>query len=669
MKIGVFVCYCGENIGRTVDCAAVAKALSDYPDVVHSEDYKYMCSDPGQNLIKQAIIEKKLDAVVVGSCSPHMHEKTFRKACAQAGLNPFMVEIANLREHCSWIHDDIPVATQKAIDLMRIAIEKVKRNEPLTTIKVPVTKRALVIGGGISGIQASLDIANAGFEVILVEKEPSIGGHMSQLSETFPTLDCSQCILTPRMVEVYQHPKIKLYSYSEVENVEGFIGNFKVTIRKKARSINEKLCTGCGLCVQKCPIKKQALNEFEENLAYRAAMYVPFPQAVPNIPVIDRTVCTYFKTGKCQLCKKVCGRNAIDFEQQDEFITEDVGAIIAATGYKLYSIEKAKDGSPYEGYGEYGYGIYKDVINGLQFERIASASGPTNGEILRLSDKKVPKKVVFIQCVGSRDEAKGFSYCSKICCMYTAKHAMLYKHKVHDGEAYVFYMDIRANGKGYEEFVRRAIEEDGVQYIRGRVSKIYEEDGKYIVKGEDTIAGLPVTIDADMVVLATAMIAQPDAPKLAQMLGVPYDKYGFMQEVHPKLRPVETSSGGIFLAGACHSPRDIPESVAMASAAAAKALVLFGSDMLEREPTVAKVNENTCAGCFYCQKVCPYNSIEVKEIRDRQGNLIKVVAYVNSGLCQGCGTCNATCPSKSVELIGFKDEQIYSEIYALSEIN
>ncbi len=665
MKIGVFICHCGENIGRTVDCARVSKAAGFFPGVVHSVDYKYMCSDPGQNLIKQAIKDFKLDGVVVGSCSPHMHEKTFRKAVADAGVNPFLCEIANLREHVSWVHEDIDVATDKAIDLIRFAVEKVKRNTPLTTIKVPVTKRTLVIGGGISGIQAALDVANAGYEVVLVEKEPSIGGHMSQLSETFPTLDCSQCILTPRMVEVYQHPKIKLLTYSEVEKVEGFIGNFKVTIRKKARYVDDTKCTGCGDCMQKCPIKKKALSEFDEQLTTRSAIYVPFPQAVPNIPVIDTSVCTYFKTGKCSMCKKVCGRDAIFFEQEDQMLTEEIGAIIMATGYKLYTIDKKPEDSEIKGYGEYGYGKYKDVIDGLQFERIASASGPTSGEFMRPSDGKTPKKIVFIQCVGSRDESKGFSYCSKICCMYTAKHAMLYKHKVHDGEAYVFYMDIRSGGKMYEEFVRRAIEEDGVKYIRGRVSRIYEEDGKYIVKGEDTLAGVPITIDADMVVLATAMVAQPDASKLAQTVGIPYDKYGYFVEVHPKLRPVESSSGGIFLAGACHSPRDIPDSVAMASAAAAKAMVLFGSDMLEREPTIALVNENLCAGCFYCKKVCAYNAIEIKQIKDKQGNLIKEVAFVNSGLCQGCGTCNATCPSKSIELIGYTDEQIYAEISAL----
>ncbi len=467
------------------------------------------------------------------------------------------------------------------------------------------------------------------------------------------------------MVEVYQHPRIKLMTYSEVEKVEGFIGNFNVTIRKKARHIDEDKCTGCGLCITKCPTKKKAFNSFEENLAYRPAVYVPFPQAVPNIPVIDETVCMYYKNGKCGMCVKVCGREAINFDQKDTIVTEEIGAIIVATGYKLYKIDKKPDDSPIKGYGEYGYGKYKDVVDGLQFERIASASGPTSGEFKRPSDGKEPKKVVFIQCVGSRDESKGFSYCSKICCMYTAKHAMLYKHKVHDGEAYVFYMDIRSGGKMYDEFVRRAIEEDGVKYIRGRVSKISEKDGKYIVKGEDTIAGMPVEIDADMVVLATAMIAQQDASELAQTIGIPYDKYGFYNEAHPKLRPIESTTGGVFLAGACQSPKDIPESVAMASAAAAKALVLFGSDKLEREPVVAYVNESLCAGCFYCKKVCPYGAVEVKELKDRNGVVYKEVAYVNTGLCQGCGTCTATCPSKSVELAGFNNEEIFAQIAAL----
>ena len=661
-RIGVFVCHCGENIAATVDAAAVAQAAAGFPGVVHSVDYKYMCSDPGQNLIRDAIREKKLTGVVVAACSPRMHEPTFRRTCADAGLNAFLCEMANLREHCSWVHEKLPATTEKAIDLVRIMVEKVKRNRPLFPIKVPVTKTALVIGGGIAGIQASLDIANAGHKVILVERDPSIGGHMAQLSETFPTLDCSQCILTPRMVEVAQHPNITLYTYSELEKLEGFIGNFKATIRRKARFVDEKLCTGCGICAQKCATKKIP-SEFNAGLGNRTAIYVPFPQAVPNKPVIDKAHCTYFRTGKCKVCERFCEKKAIRFEQEDELIEVPVGAVVVATGYDL----KQTDFFP-----EYGYGKYKDVVNGLQFERLASASGPTLGAIKRPSDGKTPETIVFIACAGSRDPAKGINYCSKICCMYTAKHAMLYKHKVHSGKAYVFYMDIRAGGKMYEEFVRRAIEEDEVHYVRGRVSKIYERDGKLIVKGVDTLLNSrPVEIQADMVVLATAMVAHKDAEELAQKLKVSYDGDHFLSEAHPKLRPVEMNTAGVFVAGACQAPKDIPETVAQASGAASKVTGLFSKDELQREPVVAKVNRcapplfSTCIGCFLCESACAYQAIEREEIRGRDGKLIKTVARINEGVCQGCGTCVALCRSKSIDLQGFTNEQIFAELLAL----
>lgn len=661
-RIGVFVCHCGENISATVDCAKVAQAAAHFPGVVHSVDYKYMCSDPGQNMIKEAIKEKKLTGVVVAACSPRMHEPTFRRACNEAGLNPFLCEMTNLREHCSWVHEKAEKTTEKAIDLVRTIVEKVKRNQPLFPIKVPVTKTALVIGGGIGGIQAALDIANAGHKVIMVERDPSIGGHMSQLSETFPTLDCSQCILTPRMVEVAQHPNITLYSYAEVESLDGFIGNFKVKIRKKAKSVDEKICNGCGMCTLKCPQKKIP-NEFNSNLDFRTAIYVPFPQAVPNKPVIDRKHCTFFKTGKCKLCEKVCPTHAIRYDQVDEIVEVEVGAIVLATGFNI----KDTDFFP-----EYGYGKYKDVINGLQFERLASASGPTQGRMERPSDGKEPQNVVFIACAGSRDPAKGIEYCSKICCMYTAKHAMLYKHKVHHGKAHVFYMDIRANGKMYEEFVRRAIEEDGVNYIRGRVSRIYEKNGKLIVKGADTLMGHQgVEIEADLVVLATAGVANDGAEELAQKLHVSYDPYKFFAEAHPKLRPVETNTAGIFLAGCCQAPRDIPETVSQASGAAAKVAGLFSNDELTREPLIAVVNRcapplfSTCVGCFLCQSACPYQAIEKEEIRGRDGKLIKTVAKVNPGLCQGCGTCVAFCRSKSIDIQGYTHEQVYAEVLAV----
>jgi heterodisulfide reductase subunit A len=661
-KIGVFVCHCGENISATVDCAKVAETAGKYDGVTYSVDYKYMCSDPGQSLIKSAIKEKGLTGVVVAACSPRMHEPTFRKACAEAGLNPYMCEMANLREHVSWVHEKGEATTEKAIDLVRILVEKVKYNQSLNAIKVPVTKTALVIGGGIAGIQASLDIANTGHKVILIEKDPSIGGHMSQLSETFPTLDCSQCILTPRMVEVAQHPNITLYSYSELESIEGFIGNFKVKIRRKSKSLDEKLCTGCGLCTTKCPVKKIP-SEFNEGLGMRTAIYVPFPQAVPNKPVIDREHCTYYLKGKCRICEKVCPTQAIRFDQKDTIEEVEIGAIVLATGFSV----KQPDFFP-----EYGYGKYPDVITGLQFERLASASGPTLGEIRRPSDGKVPQNIVFVACAGSRDEAKGIPYCSKICCMYIAKHAMLYQHKVHGGKSYVFYMDIRAGGKNYEEFVRRAIEEDGVNYVRGRVSRIYEKNGKLIVKGVDTLLGaMPVDIEADMVVLATAGVANSDAEALAQKLHVSYDAYKFFAEAHPKLKPVETNTAGIFLAGACQSPRDIPESVSMASGAAVKVACLFSQDELTRDPLIAIVNRmappvySSCVGCFLCVSACPYQAIEKEEIKNRAGEVIKTLARVNPGLCQGCGTCVAFCRTKSIDLQGYTHEQMYTEVMAL----
>ncbi len=664
-RIGVFTCWCGENIARTVDVEQVSAALGQLPGVHCSLDYKYMCSEPGQALIQEKIKSENLDAVVVASCSPHMHLRTFRKTAANAGVNPYRVEMANIREHCSWVHHDRATATVKAIDLIRMSVAKVRWDEPLEPIKVPVTRRALVVGGGVAGIQAALDIADGGYEVVLVEREPSIGGKMAGLSETFPTLDCSQCILTPRMVEVGQHPRIKLYTYSEVEQVEGYLGNFTITIRKKARYVDTKSCTGCGDCWNACPIKRNP-SEFDYGLGMRPAIYIPFPQAVPARPVIDKETCTRIKKGKgCGLCEKKCLTHSIHFDDQDELVSEKVGAVVVATGFKLYSIGQQQDDGATTGYGEYGYGKFKDVVTSLQFERLLSASGPTGGRVVRPSDGKEPKNVVFLSCVGSRDDAKGLPYCSKICCMYTAKHAMLYKHKVHDGQAHVFYMDIRAGGKNYEEFVRRAIEQDGARYYRGRVSRIYEENGKLVVRGADTLAGAPVTIEADLVVLAAAVVPATGVRDLARKLNVGYDQYGFLLESHPKLRPVETSAAGVFICGACQAPKDIPEAVAQASAAASKALIMFGHEELTREPEVARIDEKNCAACFTCVRTCPYHAIDKAELLTPRGVFVKRTARVNPGLCMGCGTCVAVCPSKSADLAGFTEQEIYAEVEAL----
>ena len=657
-RIGVFTCWCGENIARTVDVARVAEETGKLPGVRCSVHYKYMCSDPGQAMIRDKIASEKLTGVVVASCSPHMHLKTFRRAAQAAGLNPYLVEMANVREHCSWVHHSREQATDKAIEIIRMSVEKVRRNRPLDPIRVPLTKRALVVGGGVAGIQAALDIADAGYEVVLVEREPSIGGKMAGLSETFPTLDCSQCILTPRMVEAGQHPRIKLYTWSEVEGVEGYLGNFTITIRKKARYVDISKCTGCGDCWNACPWKKIP-SEFDFGTGFRRAIYMPFPQAVPARPVIDKNTCQKLLKGGCGLCEKKCQAKAIHFDDKDELVEEKVGAVVVATGYKLWQIGKDQPAS-LSGYGEYGYGKYKDVIDSLQFERLVSASGPTGGKLQRPSDGAEPKNVVFISCVGSRDNAHGMPYCSKICCMYTAKHTMLYKHKVHDGTAHVFYMDIRAGGKGYDEFVRRAIEQDGARYYRGRVSKITEENGKLIVRGADTLAGCAITVEADLVVLASAMRPADGVGELAQKLNVGYDEHGFLLESHPKLRPVETNAAGVFIAGACHAPKDIPESVAQASAAAGKVAVMFANSELSREPEVARIDERTCAGCYTCLSACAYHAIDKAEVRGRH------VARVNPGLCMGCGTCVAVCPSKSADLDGFTEQQIYSMVEALA---
>ena len=641
-RLGVFVCHCGLNIADTVDVKEVVETIIKHPNVAYAVDYTYMCSDPGQEMIKSAIKEKKLDGVIVAACSPTLHEITFRNAIATAGLNPYQFENANIREQCSWVHKDKNTATEKAVEIIKSMIEKLKLNQSLTAINIPITKRALVIGGGISGMQAALDIANSGFEVILIEKTSSIGGRMSQLSETFPTLDCASCILTPKTVEVGHHPKIKLLTYSEVEEVEGYLGNFKVKIKRKPAFVDWDKCTGCGLCSEKCPTNVP--SEFDRNMGTRKAIYILFPQAVPKKPVIDSKNCIYFKTGKCRLCEKQCPTGAIDYNQKETFIEENVGVIIVATGFDLFSKENI---------GEYGYGKYKDVIDGLQFERLLSASGPTAGKIKRPSDGKIPREVVFVQCVGSRDPEHGMPYCSKICCMYTAKHALLYKHAVHEGQAYVFYIDIRSAGKGYEEFVQRAIEDEDIVYLRGKVSKIFQDsgdDGKLIVWGVDTLTCKKIEISADMVVLAMAAIPNAGVKDLAKKLKISTDTHGFITEAHPKLRPVETLTAGIFLAGCVQAPKDIPETVAQASGAAARAITILSKPELEMDPLISTVDEEICTGCGVCVEVCAYKARELNEI--------KKIAEVNEALCIGCGACISACPSNASIHKNFTKEQI-----------
>ena len=658
-RIGVFVCWCGSNIAATVDVAKVAQILGQEPGVVFSTDYQYMCSQAGQELIQNSIREYNLTGVVICSCSPRMHEATFRKTCEKAGLNPYMVEIANIREQCSWIHKDMATATEKAVILGRAAIAKVHLNTPLTAGKSPVTKRALVIGGGIAGIQTALDIADAGFEVDIVEKKPTIGGKMTQIDKTFPTLDCAACILTPKMVDAAQNEKIHIYSYSEVENVKGFVGNFHVTIKKKARYVKEDICTGCGLCTEKCPQKKVP-NEFNLGLDNRRAIYIPFAQAVPKVATIDADYCTMLKSGKCGVCSKVCTAGAIDYKQKDEFIEQDYGAIVVATGFNPIKLEQ---------YDEFAYSQSPDVVTSLEFERLMNAAGPTGGTLLRPSDGTHPKTLVFVQCVGSRcDGTKGKSYCSKICCMYTAKHAMLCREKYPDTDVYVFYIDVRTPGKNFDEFYRRAVEEYGVHYVKGMVGKVVPENGKLKVQASDLLGGQQLHIDADMVILAAAIEPDETARPLATMLAASMDTNDIITEAPPKLRPVESPTAGIFLSGACQGPKDIPETVAQASAAAAKVIGLLCKDSLICNPCTAEPNELMCNGCSSCEKVCPYGAITYidKEFRGpNRTTLIRRVAQVNPAVCQGCGACTVACPSGAMDLKGFSNKQIMAEVDAI----
>ncbi len=1100
-KIGVFICHCGINIAKTVDVEALTEGIRKYPGVVHAENYKYMCSDPGQNLIIEAIKQKNLDAIVVAACSPTLHENTFRNATERGGLNRYTCEMANIREQCSWVHEEKDVATRKAGEIIKTMIEKARYNESLEPIFVDVTKRALVIGAGIAGIQAALDIANAGIETILVERSPSIGGRMAQLSETFPTLDCSQCILTPKMVEVIQNKNIKLLTYSEIEEVSGTVGNFKVKIRQKSPYVDWEKCNGCGECALVCPVLLP--NQFDDGLSKRTAIYRPFPQAVPNrftitklgqppcrsacpagvnaqgyialiragkykaalelerdtnpfasvcgrvcnhpcetecarkdtdepisiaslkrfiadfgdYPLTQRQPtgekiavvgsgpaglsCAYFlarknyrvtvyeaedviggllywgipefrlpknelkkdidyiksfgveiktrvmvgkditleqlqkeykavflatgapeelklniegedlsgvfhcvsflkevnlgrkvsigkkivvigggnaaidsarvarrlgsdvtilyrrsrkempansweveealkegvkieflvapnkiigkdkveeiecirmelgapdATGRrrpitipgsefripidgvivaisqkpvvdwlgdeyeltkwgtlkvdsetlmtnvngvfaggdlvsgpatvieavamgkkaaegidsfitgvkfkhkkwpvarpdieeirllpkkarvempkialderngfkevelgfdenaakdeanrclncaicseCLECERVCEPKAINHNLEDRILEFDVGAIVVATGYDIYEPERLK---------EYGYGSSPDIITSLQFERILSASGPTAGEVRRPSDGKVPKRVVFIQCAGSRDKENHLEYCSKICCMYTAKHAILYKHRVHDGEPIIFYIDVRTPGKGFEEFYNRATDE-GAIYIRGKVSKVYPENGKLIVLGADTLVGKKIEVEADLVVLAMGMVPTRDNEEFVRKLKIQCDANAFLTEAHPKLRPVETNTLGIYIAGAAHGPKDIPETVAQASGAASKAIGILSQPKITFEPLIAYVDENLCSGCGMCIVVCPFGARE----KDKEKNIAKVI----DALCQGCGACCAACPSGASQLKNLKDKTVIEMVVAAIE--
>lgn len=656
VRVGFYICHCGSNIAGIIDVKKVAEYAASLPGVAVSRDYKYMCSDPGQDLLKSDIHEHGLNRIVVASCSPLLHEKTFRNATAKGGLNPFFVQMVNIREHDSWIHENKADATAKAMDLVRAAIRRVHFHKPLEKKEVPVHPDVLIVGGGIAGIHAALTLANAGKHVTLVEREATIGGHMAKFDKTFPTLDCAACILTPKMSLVRTHPNITLWSYSEVIGIEGYVGNYTATIKRKPRYVIEDACVGCLECIEACIYKDAKYpDEFNLGLGKRKPIYIPFPQATPLVVVIDRDTCIEFKSGKCKkTCVEACAdRNAIDFKQREEKIELKIGTIIVSTGFKTFDAARIS---------YYGYGIYPNVYSALEVERLVNTSGPTGGEVV-MRDGRIPKSVGIVHCVGSRD-ANTNRWCSRVCCMYSLKLAHLLKE--HTGaEIYSFYIDMRTAGKGMEEFYNRVAEE-GINLIRGKVADIYPESnngttGSLNIRVEDTLLGRLRTIPVDMVVLAVGLEPQKDAEDVRRIFNISCSSEGFFLERHPKLAPVNTFTDGIFLAGCCQGPKDIPDTVAQAGAAAAEALSLIDAGHVELEPNTAYILEESCSGCKTCISLCPYTAISFNEGTKK--------AVINEALCKGCGTCVASCPSGSIHQNLFEDEEIFSEIEGLlSEI-
>ncbi|MBT3338832.1 MAG: CoB--CoM heterodisulfide reductase iron-sulfur subunit A family protein [Anaerolineae bacterium] len=652
-KIGVYVCHCGTNISATVDVEDVAQWAADkleHRGVVIARDYKFMCSSLGQELIENDIRELRLTRVVVAACSPHLHEKTFRTACENAGLNPYLCELVSIREQVSWVHTDKVAATAKSKAVLSGGVERVLWHEPLEAMSVPIHPATLVVGGGIAGIQAALEIADAGHPVYLVEREPSIGGHMAQFDKTFPTLDCSACILTPKMVDAGVHPNITLMTWAEVEKVDGYVGNFDVTVRQKARKVITDLCTGCGICEEKCP-KKVVDDVYEAGLAYRKAVYTPFPQAVPNYPVMDLKNCIYFDTGKCKACEKFCPTNAIDFEQEDELIGFQVGNIILATGYDMFDARKMSN---------YGYGRLENVFTSMEFERMCNASGPTEGNIVLRDGVSTPKAVGIIHCVGSRDKNYN-EYCSSICCMQSLKFAHLVDERT-GAQVYNFYIDIRTPGKGYDEFYNRIVEE-GTHFVRGKVAEVTNaarlngEKEKLIIQVEDTLIGKQRRIPVDMVILSAGLEPRHDAKDVAKLFGISCSADGWYIEKHPKLDPIATMTEGIYIAGCVQGPKDIPASVAQGAAASARVLGKIQQGEMKMEPIRASVIEAQCSGCRICNDLCPYNAILFHEDT--------MLSEINPALCQGCGTCVAACPAGAITGTGFSNEQVLAQIEGL----
>ncbi len=666
LRIGVFVCYCGLNIGGVIDVEDVADYARTLPNAVYVKTNRYTCADPGQEEIRKAIKDYRLNRVVVAACSPRMHEPTFRRTVSEAGLNRFLFEMANIREFSSWCHPSMPKeATEKAKEIVRMAVAKVRLLEPLDVIEVPVTNNALVLGAGVAGTSAALDLAEMGYHVYLVDRAEIIGGHMAQLGKTFPVFECSNCpqqihcprfsCVATRIGAVAVHPNVELLAFSEVKEVEGVIGNYRIKLVRKPRFVDEDKCISCGVCAEHCPIKVP--NKFDANMRMRKAIYIPFQNATPSTYTIDKENCLYFKDGSCRKCQEVCPVQAVNFEQKPEETTFEVGSIVNATGFDIYE--------PYD-LENYGFGKFKNVVTALQLERILDTGTQLIGEVRRPSDGNPPTCLTYIQCVGSRDINK-YEYCSGFCCMLTLKSAVFLKEKLGDKLAInVLYTDMRANKKGYEELFRRA-QELGINFIRVKLTnrKIVEDpESKSLTVYAEKENSKPVTLKSDMVVLATAAVPCEGSAEVARIFNLSRGTDGFFMESHPKLKPIDTPVDGIFVAGGCQGPKDVPYSVSQGMGAAARAATILSKPIWKIEPIVAMVDpskcRNTTVKCGICVEKCPYGAIKAPE---------KQAAEVASAMCHGCGTCVAECPADAITQRHFTDVQIFAQIRAALETN
>ncbi|MFX1569401.1 MAG: hydrogenase iron-sulfur subunit [Promethearchaeota archaeon] len=635
MKIGLFICDCGKNISGVIDNDNLIKHFEKYPNLVVIGD-QYLCSELGVNKIIDEIKEKKVERVVIAACSFKLHGLLFRKTIEKAGINRFLISFANIREQNSWVHYDDPFkATRKAIDQINMAIERVKLLEPLEVQHSKITPSVLIVGGGIAGIKAALVIADTGNKVYLVEKELTIGGQMALFDKTFPTLDCSICILGPLMTEVKDHPNIELLTYSTIENVDGYIGNFEVRVRKNPRFIKEDDCVGCfDICREVCPI------EIENTFFPRKAIDVPYPQAIPLFPNIIEEHCI-----GCKACAQACDRDAIDFNQKPEIINFTVGSIIVATGIKPFNPSIL---------GEFSYDLYPNVITTMQMERLLNNDGPTHGKVVKPSDGKIPKKVSFILCVGSRNQKIHHDYCSQVCCNEAIKQAILLKKEIPEIEVNIYYTDIRAVGKNCEEFYNRAREAFGVRFIKSSISSVIKSDtyDELLVRGEDIIEGTLFENKTDLVVLAVGIEPAEGTDELSKILNISQDPYGFLLEKHLKVNPSETLVNGIFIAGAIQGPKDIPSSIAQAESAASKAISLITRGKVELDPHIVYYNKEKCDLCRLCENICEFNALKI------QNNQL-IITQAN---CSGCGACVAMCPYDALYIPGFRKEQLSAQL-------